>query len=190
MYVPRRLFFNPTELQSMQDMVFGHRDTVGRIPDKLAGPWSEVPWSRGPVVPWSVVCLFTAASSIWFIGPFIVSLFGPFVHLQSYIHPSEGGFTEYSRIHHTPPHFILRYAPSLLLSSVSSFTTLSVKQQRVFISSRSHEARRVREHMRVDGRNIRGSASWTSTATSSRRRLSFSSPPTSPGCPRTWCGWR
>ena len=150
MYVPRRLFFNPTELQSMQDMVFGHRDTVGRIPDKLAGPWSEVrgpvvPWSRGP---WSVVCLFTAASSIWFIGPFIGSLFGPFVHLQSYIHPSEGGFTEYSRIHTPPPHFILRYAPSLLLSSVSSFTTLSVKQQHGFISSQKHEARRVREYMR------------------------------------------
>lgn len=33
MLVPRRLF--TPEMQSIQDVVFGHRDTVGRIPDKL-----------------------------------------------------------------------------------------------------------------------------------------------------------
>ena len=34
LFVPRRRFV-PPELESMRDVVFGHRDTVGRIPDKL-----------------------------------------------------------------------------------------------------------------------------------------------------------
>ena len=34
LFVPRRRFV-PPELVSMRDAVFGHRDTVGRIPDKL-----------------------------------------------------------------------------------------------------------------------------------------------------------